>query len=466
MTLRLRLTLGYSMVLGAVLLLFGAAVYILLSNSLTAEIEHTLITTADEIVFSSRRDVRGILLPPLNLVGNVGVQVWGRSSQDSLVLFDTNMTPPMEGAFDADTLGSPVRVFSDVASESGRLRVLTVPLIVAPDDSIVGYLQLASSMETVDQARRMLLIVLAGGGGMAVALAALIGWWTGGAALRPLDQMTETAVSITRADDLSRRIMYKGPPKGEVGRLVVAFNQTMERLENLFEAQRRFLADISHELRTPLTAIRGNVDLIRRMGKVDEESLQAITSEGERMTRMVKDLLLLARAETGNLPLAQEVVELDTLLLEVFQQAKMMAGDRLEVRLGKEDQVRVLGDRDRLKQVVLNLVANAVEHTPTDGTVTLGVSADANWARLSVSDTGPGIPKEEQGRIFDRFYRGDPSRKRSSQGGAGLGLSIADWITRRHNGRIELSSEVGQGTTFYVYLPRLKEEGQKTGNGA
>jgi signal transduction histidine kinase len=240
----------------------------------------------------------------------------------------------------------------------------------------------------------------------------------------------------------------------------------MERLENLFEAQRRFLADISHELRTPLTAIRGNVDLMRRMGKVDEESLQAITSEGERMTRMVQDLLLLARAETGNLPLAQEVVELDTLLLEAFQQAKMMAGDRLEVRLGKEDQVRVLGDRDRLKQVVLNLVANAMEHTPKDGTVTLGVSADGNWARLSVSDTGPGIPEEQQALIFDRFYRGDPSRKRSKEGGAGLGLSIADWITRRHNGRIELSSEVGRGTTFYVYLPQLREEGQKTPNGA
>jgi signal transduction histidine kinase len=284
-----------------------------------------------------------------------------------------------------------------------------------------------------------------------------VGWVTASTALRPLEEVTESALQISRADDLSLRIAQSGPPTDEVGRLIVAFNDTLERLENLFETQRRFLADVSHELRTPLTAIRGNIDLIRRMGTADRISLEAISAEVERMTRMVRDLLLLVQAETGKLPLAQDVVELDTLMLEVYQQAKVLANQSLEVRIGQEDQARVMGDRDRLKQVLLNLVANALHHTPSGGTITLGLACLGEYARMTVSDTGPGIPKKELPHIFERFYRIDPSRKRKDQGGAGLGLSIAYWITRSHKGRIEVASEVGKGTTFSVWLPLLPE---------
>jgi signal transduction histidine kinase len=321
-------------------------------------------------------------------------------------------------------------------------------------------LQLASSLETVDHARRMLLFVLGGGSLLAVVLTALVGLTTLRAALRPLDQVTEAALQITRADDLSRRIPLSGPAGGEVGKLILAFNDTLERLENLFETQRRFLADVSHELRTPLTAIRGNVDLIRRMGVADPESLEAITSEVDRMTRLVQDLLLLAQAESGKLRLAQETVELDTLLLEVYKQAKLLAQDRVEVRLGQEDQARVLGDRDRLKQMLLNLAANAIEYTPAGGKVTLGLARVRDRARLIVADTGPGIPQEELPHIFERFYRIDRSRKRTNGGGAGLGLSIAYWIARSHHGQVEVASEVGMGTTFSVWLPLGREESE------
>jgi signal transduction histidine kinase len=207
--------------------------------------------------------------------------------------------------------------------------------------------------------------------------------------------------------------------------------------------------------------MRGNVDLIQQTGEADDETLEVISSEVDRMTRMVRDLLLLAQAETGKLPLAQDVVELDTLTLEVFQQAKVLTQEKLNVSLGREDQARVLGDRDRLKQVMLNLTANAIEHTGEGGSVVIEIMCDGPWACFVVNDTGPGIPEEKLPNIFERFYRIDPSRARKASGGTGLGLSIAYWITRSHGGNIEVESKMGVGSTFTMRLPRIIDnEGQ------
>lgn len=455
MTLRGRLTLWYTAVLSGVLVFFGAAVYLLLSYSLTSQIEDNLKDTADEILLASGNEVRTIT--------NVYVQVWGYEPGGGPVLLDTNL-PGFTQPFESDLMQVEARTFGTVVLGDVRLRVLSVPVVVVPTGESVGYLQIASPLDTVEQARRMLLLVLIGGGATAIAIAAVVGWATAGTALRPLERVTETAMRISRADDLSSRIPLTGPPAGEVGRLTTAFNETMERLERIFEVQRRFLADVSHELRTPLTIIRGNVDLVRRMGRLDDESLEAVTSEVDRMTRMVQDLVVLARAESGTLPLADEVVELDTLMLEVYKEAKVLARDSVGVRLGQEDQARVRGDRDRLKQVLLNLIANAVAHTPAGGEVRLGLDCDKEWARLTVADTGAGIPEEELPHIFERFYRSDPARKRSGGSGAGLGLSIAHWIVRSHGGRMEVVSREGEGSTFSVYLPLMdgdceREEG-------
>jgi len=450
-TLRARLTLWYTAVLAGVLLLFGAALYLLLTRSLTAQIENTLAQTADDILSASRRDIRGITLPPLDLTANVYVQVWGA---DRILRVESANLMSMPDPLDPQALDVTVPTHTTVNIGGAHLLILTVPVVAPPSSEILGRLQLASSLETVDRAREALLLFLGGGGVLAVALAALVGLTTARGALRPLDQITQAALQITRADDLSLRIpVGYGPPTDEVGRLTQAFNETLERLESLFETQRRFVADVSHELRTPLTAIRGNVDLIRRMGTPDPESLEAITSEVDRMTRMVQDLLLLAQAESGRLPMAHDLVELDTLLLQVYKQAKVLAQDRLDIRLGREDQARVRGDPDRLKQMLLNLVSNAIEYTPADGTITLSLSCVGDRARLTVSDTGPGIAQEALPHIFERFYRVDRSRKRTLQGGAGLGLSIAHWIARSHDGQIEVASEVGKGTTFSVWLP-------------
>jgi heavy metal sensor kinase len=439
-------------VLATVLIIFGAVVFVLLSVSITAEIEETLITTADDILFASRRDVQGILLPTLDLTGNVGVQVWAWSSENDLALLSTNVTNNDE-PFDTQSLNSSMRVFETVSTQSGRLRVLSVPITVVPDQRIIGYLQLARSLDIVDRALEQLLIVLLTGGLLGILISALIGWAAAGAALRPLGRVTDTALQISRADDLSRRIPMEGAVRDEIGRLVIVFNETLERLENLFEGQRRFLADVSHELRTPLTTIRGNVDLIRRMGKADEESLEAVTAEVDRMTRMVQELLLLAQAESGNLPLAQETVDLKSLTKEIHQQAQLLAEGRVEVLINAQEPIMVVGDRDRLRQVLLNLVANALEHTPDGGRIELGLERMEDWSKVTVMDSGKGIPEHELANVFERFYRGDRSRKRSETGGAGLGLSIAYWIARSHDGRIEVESVVGQGTTFSLWLP-------------
>jgi heavy metal sensor kinase len=457
-TLRLRLTFWYSTVLALIIFLFGAAVYGILAASLTRQIDLGLAAAADEIIRTSRfsPELQTVHIPPnLDQFGgpNIYVQVWRTDN----TLFDQSAslgsyTDPL----DSRGLAEGRQSLRDVRIGRIHLRVLTEPMQTAIDNQVVGYVQTAANLGVLDDAKSQLLLILIGGGVAAVLLAALVGGMTVRQALQPLEAITQTALKITRADDLSRRIPMDGAPQDEVGRLGMAFNESLERLERLFNAQRRFLADVSHELRTPLTAIRGNVDLLRRMGGADPTSLDAIQSEAERMSRLVGDLLLLAQADSGNLPLARDWVELDTLLLEIFREAQVLAAG-VHVSIGEIDQAVVLGDRDRLKQLLLNLVSNAVKYTPEGGRVTLGLACVNEFARVAVSDTGAGIPPDELPYIFDRFYRVDKARSRA-MGGAGLGLSIAQRIAHLHGGRIEAMSDgEGKGTTFCVWLPLAKK---------
>ena len=282
--------------------------------------------------------------------------------------------------------------------------------------------------------------------------------------MRPIKAITETAQQITDTDDLSQRIPV-AVPTDELGRLTETINDMLGRLETLFQMQQRLVADVSHELRTPLTTIQGNLDLLRR-GAADDpamrgEALHAIGDETERMRRLVNDLLLLAQADAG-LKLSLQPVELDTLLLDVYRQTSVMAGS-VALRLGAEDQAMVQGDADRLRQLLLNLVVNALKYTPAGGEVTLGMRRSDGWVQVAVSDTGVGIAPEDLAHIFDRFYRADPSRARS--GGFGLGLPIAQWIAQAHGGRIEVASELGKGSTFTVWLPEAGAE-EQGGKGA
>lgn len=336
------------------------------------------------------------------------------------------------------------------------MRVASIPLKI--NGELRGTIQTAQSLRTVDAAMDRLLKIMLVGGALTMLAALLIGDYLTRRALQPIDTIAQTARQITAADDLSRRIPYDGPPD-ELGQLTQTFNETLERLERLFNVQRRFVADVSHEMRTPLTTIRGNLDLMRRFG-YDEEAVEAIDSEARRMSRLVEDLLLLAKADAGRLPLERQLVDIDTIVMEVFNQACVLANG-VTVTLGQVDTARVVGDPDRLKQLLLNLVSNGLKYTPEGGTVTLSVQRQEHTVIISVADTGIGIPAEDLPHIFDRFYRVDKARSRA-QGGTGLGLSIAKWLAEAHGGHISVSSEVGKGSVFSVTLPLVPEHQQRS----
>ena len=458
MSLRSRLTLYYTSLVGGILLLFGVAVYVSVSLTATRQLDSLLRRTADKIISSTRVDSVGhlqvITLPLLDLPADVYVQVWGR---DNALLDASPNASWFKKFLDPVGMQAMLPVYREASVGKNRLRVLTVPLMIGSRQ--VGTLQVGTNLDVVQATQRTLLVVLLVGTLAAICLAGLAGWFSTQQVLAPLQDATQAAMQITRADDLSRRIPYRGPAGDELGQLIHAFNQTLTRLESLFNTQRRFLADVGHELRTPLTVIKGNTSLMRMIGCMDEESLGSIESEVDRLTRMVGDLLLLAQAESGKIPLAHQMVDLDTLVLEVMNQMSVLVQDRLKMRLGDMDQVLVCGDRDRLKQVLVNLIGNAINYTPAGGEVVVTLGKVQNQARLTVSDTGPGIPSEDLPHIFERFYRGEKSRTRSKDGkGFGLGLSIAYWIVRNHDGRIEVDSKVGVGTTFCIWLP-LAEHG-------
>ncbi len=458
MSLRSRLTLLYSSLVMGVLLIFGSAVYLLVSILLINHIDDQLEATVNDIInvtwVNPVGDINVVKFPPLDMTANVYVQIWGRNGR---LMTSSPSLAQIEESLDAENLRISYPVYHETRFQGVHLRVLNVPLII--EGRTVGTLQAATSLDVVDAAREVLLYIMGVATVIAVLLAALGSWLAVGRALSPLDAIAETTEQINRADDLARRIPYDvSSQKDEIGSLIEAFNQTLERLETLFTSQQRFLADVSHELRTPLTVIKGNVDLMRRMKSLDEESLTSIDQEAGRLTRLVGGLLLLAQAESGSVSLNMKPVELDTLVLEVFQEMKVLAGEKIKLHLTEIDQIQVNGDRDRLKQVLLNLVGNAIQYTPQSGDVFLSLGVVAEQARLIIRDTGPGIPAEDLPHIFERFYRAEKSRTRGKTTGFGLGLSIAHWIVDKHGGRIEVDSKDGQGTTFCIWLPLMSEQ--------
>jgi len=457
MSLRARLTLLYSSLVMGVLLIFGSAVYLLVSILLINHIDDQLEATAKDIVnvtwVNPVGDINVISFPPLDMTANVYVQIWGRNGR---LMTSSPSLAQINESLDPENLNISQPVYHETRFRGVHLRVLNTPLTI--ESRSIGTLQAATSLDVVDAAREVLLYIMGSATVVAVLLAALGSWLAVGRALAPLDAITDTTEQINRADDLARRIPYDGPMHDEIGGLIEAFNQTLERLETLFTSQQRFLADVSHELRTPLTVIKGNVDLMRRMKSLDEESLTSIDQEAGRLTRLVGGLLLLAQAESGSVSLSMQPVELDTLLLEVFQEMKVLAGEKIDLHLTEIDQIQVNGDRDRLKQVLLNLVGNAIQYTPQGGDVFLSLGIVAEQARLIIRDTGPGIPAEDLPHIFERFYRAEKSRTRGKTTGFGLGLSIAHWIVDKHGGHIEVDSKDSQGTTFCIWLPLIGDK--------
>ena len=474
MSIRARLTLWYTGILAMLLLLFGASVYFAVSYILLRQIDESLANAASVMVGGSSVSLNpDTMRPVVNLPSfsvfqrsNIYAEVVDPAGKVRLASqnLGDNFDQPLD-VLDWETLKKTaaqdlkLSAFINTANHTNAppLRVYTRPLIQDESGQTLGYLQVATSLEEVENARRGLFLALAWSGGVSVLLSALIGVVTAWRALQPVDRITQTAREILQTGDLDRRVPMRSTPTDEVGRLAQAFNDMIERLSRLFHAQQRMVADISHELRTPLTVIRGNLDLMRVIGSTDIESLDAMTREADRMTRMVSNILLLSQVDAGVLPMQKQLLDLAPLIVDVERSGKMLANERVKVVANVCGNAQVLGDADRLKQVFLNLVENAIKHTPDGGWVSIDCDPqDAKTVRIAVSDTGLGIPAEDLPHVFERFYRVDKSRTRVS-GGAGLGLSIAQSIVHTHGGQMSVRSTPGKGTTFEVVLPAYQK---------
>ena len=329
---------------------------------------------------------------------------------------------------------------------------------------IVGIVQVGESTEALRDVDSAVEAIALAAGVIGLVLALGAGFWIAQSNLRPINRVTTVAREI-EASDLSRRIDADGEPV-EVQRLADTFDAMLERLQRAFEAQRNFVLDMSHELRTPLTALRGNIDVFLMEPDIDEEVQRTIVrmkAEVDRLIRLTTNLLYLAHADAGR-EVARRPVELDALCLEVCDQMRYLRND-VTLTVGRKEPVSILGDRDLLKQTLINLIDNALKHTAAGGSVELSVFPTEHEAVIQVADTGAGIEPEQLPRIFERLHRAEGG-SRSAGAGAGIGLTISQWIASVHGGEIRVESELGVGSVFTIVLPLDSAAGVNSGGGA
>lgn len=452
MSFRLRLTLLYSGLLAGALALFSIILYGVLQWAFVQSVDHTLEGVAGRV--AQVYQTSGVL-PRLDGLGDRSTFVLVRVG-DTPVAQSGNF----EGLFplpDAARKGKAVfTTETDARGEAYRLYTLPVGF-----GSSYIYVQAAYTLRLLSIAQSWMLQPILFGACLFVALGAMGVWLVARKTISPVEQVAKAARSIGESADLSLRVPYSGPDD-EIGALVRTFNNMLDQLEGLYgrlaasvDAQKRFVADASHELRTPLTIIRGNIDYLKRAGRLDEEALADMASEAERMSRLVEEMLTMARADAGE-TMALTPIPLGPLVREACRKAQAMP-HRAEfcVELPEAlDRIVVLGHEEWLRRSLLILIDNAFKYTP-EGSVTVRAGRQGEGVVIQVVDTGVGIAPEDLPHLFDRFYRADRAR---SGDGAGLGLAIAKWAVGLHGGRLWVESELGKGSTFSLWLPVARRE--------
>ncbi len=470
MSFRLRLAVWYGALFACVLLLVTMLTYALHVRGHYDDLDRALITSAEHAtaavsivnrahlasesaamqIVLRRYDRQGIAADDVPAAAFPAIDPTAVLAAPSGPAFDVlaNLVPPLMSVPNPGD-----GAFGLLSSSNQRWRVYVLPLRAPSAET--GYIAALAPLGQLDHAiasfrTALLLLGLSG-----LALAMLGGWVLAAQALRPVDRMIQTARTIAAARDVSHRIPVP-PTHDELRRLADTFNAMLASLEEANRTQQRFVADASHELRTPLTVIQGNLELIRCQPDMPatarDEALAEVEREANRLSRLVADLLALARADAG-LQLQQHPVDLDALVLESFHSARRLARGQ-QLRLDPFEPLQVCGNADRLRQLLLILLDNALKYTPDTGQVTLGLQRCADQAAIIVSDTGIGISDNDLPHVFERFYRADPARSRDPAG-TGLGLPIAHWIVAQHGGSITLDSRPGCGTTIAIRLPLL-----------
>jgi len=446
-TLRRRLTIWYGALLAVVLALALTLAYVLHVESHDADVDAairdmseraTTEAVAEILGGTAPADVRLIRLHQMIAEPHAvwllyGATMIDRAGQfDDLAFADVGIESLTPGSSTSWTVNGRVRLF--VAPIAGTdLRVVTAVTLAEVDAS------------NADLRTALFLLAL-----IAVGAGTAGGSTIAASALRPVARMTDTAANIARSRDFSRRVRVEGDDEDELVRLGLTFDEMLASLDDAHRQQQRFVGDVSHELRTPLTTIRGNAELLaagETSAHDQREAIDHICRETERMSRLVDELLVLARADAVE-AFAPKPVELDEVLMETFADVQGIAGRRL--RVSAIDAVTVNGERDRLKQLVLVLLDNALRYTP-EGTVDASIADDGKDAVLRVEDDGIGIAVSELPHVFERFYRGEAAR-RIDASGSGLGLPIARWIVERHGGTIRIETGERRGTLVTVRL--------------
>jgi len=447
-TLRRRLTLFYGVLLAVVLAVALSLAYVLHAESHDADVDTAITDMTDravaDIVFlmSGGTPAIDVRLVELHRMIEEPHAVWVFGGQRLLDSVGRTDDPALADLRVGD-LGPG---WLTTWTPSGRARVF-VATVAGTDLRVITAVDLAAVDASNTELRTAMLVLAL----VAVATGAAGGSAIAGSALHPIARMSETAAEIARSRDFSRRVRVEGDDEDELVQLGITFDEMLASLQDAYTQQQRFVGDVSHELRTPLTTIRGNAELLAagEMHPPEQQlAIAQIRRETERLSRLVDELLVLARADSVE-AFAPRSVQLDEVLMETFADLQVVAGRRLHVNA--IDAVTVNGERDRLKQLVVVLLDNALRYAPT-GMVDVSIADDGTDAVLRVEDDGIGIALSELPHVFERFYRGDAARRLDASG-SGLGLPIARWIVERHGGQIRIESRPSHGTLVTVRLP-------------
>lgn len=361
-------------------------------------------------------------------------------------------------------------IYSTITYAHQQIRIYT---LLNNDFGNTYFIQTARAETSIAQSLNSLLWLMLQGGVLALLLATLSGFFISYGILARVQRITRTARQITQAHNFHQRVPSTStafPVHDELATLTQTLNEMLASLETVYQQQQRFLADASHELRAPLTSLRCNLDLLATAPDLPSSEAQAALAdaraEAQRMTHLVNDLFTLTRGdemqsskistEIGYMKYESQVVDLDTILLDIFRQYRSVATSEDDSKAGPRlllqhiTPIQIRGNADKLKQAIVVLLDNALKYTPSTGVISLSLTHENMLAHLAIHDNGQGIAPQDLPHIFERFYRADPARKSS---GSGLGLAIAQSIIQEHHGRIDVASTIGQGSTFTVILP-------------